>query len=157
MGILHQKLYQSEHLAFIEMKNYFENLCINILDSYNETERIKVNVEMKELEMDVDTAVPLGLIVNELLTNALKYAFPKGEKGNIELSLESLNEDDFQLKISDNGVGKALDATVKGTGFGTQLVDLLTRQIDGKLMQDVSNGTMILINFKRQVAGSSQF
>jgi two-component sensor histidine kinase len=112
---------------------------------------------MKELEMDVDTAMPLGLIVNELLTNALKYAFPKGEKGNIELSLESLNEDDFQLKISDNGVGKALDATVKGTGFGTQLVDLLTRQIDGKLMQDVSNGTMILINFKRQVAGSSQF
>lgn len=86
MGILHQKLYQSEHLAFIEMKNYFENLCINILDSYNETERIKVNIEMKELEMDVDTAVPLGLIVNELLTNALKYAFPKGERGNIELS-----------------------------------------------------------------------
>lgn len=152
MGILHQKLYQSEHLAFIEMKNYFENLCINILDSYNETERIKVNIEMKELEMDVDTAVPLGLIVNELLTNALKYAFPKGEKGTIELSLESLSEDNFQLKIRDNGVGKALDAKVKGTGFGTQLVDLLTRQIDGKLMQDVTNGTMILINFKSQVA-----
>jgi two-component sensor histidine kinase len=152
MGILHQKLYQSEHLAFIEMKNYFENLCINILDSYNETERIKVNIEMKELEMDVDTAVPLGLIVNELLTNSLKYAFPKGEKGNIELSLENLNEDNFQLKISDNGVGKALNEKAKGTGFGTQLVDLLTRQIDGKLMQDVSKGTMILINFKRQVA-----
>ena len=151
MGILHQKLYQSEHLAFIEMKNYFENLCINILDSYNESERIKVNVDMKELEMDVDTAVPLGLIVNELLTNALKYAFPKGESGNIELSLENLNEGNYQLKISDNGVGKGLDAKVKGTGFGTQLVDLLTRQIDGKLIQDVSNGTMILINFKRQV------
>ncbi|WP_373497508.1 histidine kinase dimerization/phosphoacceptor domain -containing protein [Aquiflexum sp.] len=151
MGILHQKLYQSEHLAFIEMKNYFENLCINILDSYNESDRIKVNIEMKELEMDVDTAVPLGLIVNELLTNALKYAFPKGEKGHIQLSLENLNEDNFQLKISDNGVGKALDEKAKGTGFGTQLVDLLTRQIDGKLMQDVSKGTMILINFKRQV------
>ncbi|WP_373522183.1 histidine kinase dimerization/phosphoacceptor domain -containing protein [Aquiflexum sp.] len=155
MGILHQKLYQSEHLAFIEMKNYFENLCINILDSYNETDRIKVNIEMKELEMDVDTAVPLGLIVNELLTNALKYAFPKGEKGNIELSLKSLNEDNFQLKISDNGVGKPSDEKAKGTGFGTQLVNLLTRQIDGKLMQDVSNGTMILINFKRQVAAGA--
>ena len=156
MGILHQKLYQSEHLAFIEMKNYFENLCINILDSYNETDRIKVNIEMKELEMDVDTAVPLGLIVNELLTNALKYAFPKGVKGNIELSLENLNEDNFQLKISDNGVGKSSDEKANGTGFGTQLVDLLTRQIDGKLMQDVSKGTMILINFKRQVAGSGK-
>lgn len=153
MGILHQKLYQSEQLAFIEMKNYFENLCINILDSYNESDRIKVFIEMPELEFDVDTAVPLGLIVNELLTNSLKYAFPKGEKGNIELSLKHVNEDNFQLKISDNGVGKAVDAKAKGTGFGTQLVDLLTRQIDGKLIQDVSNGTMILINFKRQVAG----
>lgn len=152
MGILHQKLYQSEHLAFIEMRNYFENLCINILDSYNESDRIKVRIEMPELEFDVDTAVPLGLIVNELLTNSLKYAFPKGENGTIELSLKKVGEDDFQLKISDNGVGKAVDAKAKGTGFGTQLVELLTRQIEGKLIQDVSNGTMILINFKRQVA-----
>lgn len=154
MGILHQKLYQSEHLAFIEMKNYFENLCINILDSYNESDRIKVTIEMPELEFDVDTAIPLGLIVNELLTNSLKYAFPKGEKGNIELSLKILNEDNFQLKISDNGVGKPANEKAKGTGFGTQLVDLLTRQIDGNLIQDVSNGTMILINFKRQIAGN---
>lgn len=151
MGILHQKLYQSEHLAFIEMKDYFKNLCTNILDSYNETDRIKVNIEMKELELDVDSAVPLGLIVNELLTNSLKYAFPKGQKGNIELSLKKLDNENYQLRISDNGVGKSLDAKAKGTGFGTQLVELLTRQIDGKMLQDVSNGTMILINFERQV------
>lgn len=154
MGILHQKLYQSEQLAFIEMKNYFENLCINILDSYNESERIKVTIEMNELELDVDTAVPLGLIVNELLTNSLKYAFPKGENGHIELSLKNLQEDNFQLKISDNGIGKKLDSKAKGTGFGTQLVELLTRQIDGKLIMDVSNGTMVLINFKKQLAGT---
>ncbi|MCU0339668.1 MAG: hypothetical protein MUE30_07275, partial [Spirosomaceae bacterium] len=85
MGILHQKLYQSEHLAFIEMKNYFQNLCENILDSYNETERIAVNIDMKELQLDVDTAVPVGLSVNELLTNSLKYAFPEGKKGEIKL------------------------------------------------------------------------
>ena len=155
MGILHQKLYQSEHLAFIEMKNYFQNLCVNILDSYNETDRIKVNIEMTELELDVDTAVPLGLIVNELLTNSLKYAFPKGEKGHIELSLKNLSDDNFQLKISDNGIGKTPDAKALGTGFGTQLVDLLTRQIDGKLIQDVSNGTLILINFERQIASKA--
>jgi two-component sensor histidine kinase len=152
MSILHQKLYQSEHLAFIEMKNYFSDLCLNILDSYNETERIHVNIEMKELELDVDTAVPLGLIVNELLTNALKYAFPNGEKGNVELSLKNLDKENFQLKISDNGVGSPLNAKAKGTGFGTQLVELLTRQIDGKLIQDGSNGTMVLINFKREMA-----
>lgn len=152
MSILHQKLYQSEHLAFIEMKNYFSDLCVNILDSYNETERIQVNIEMKELELDVDTAVPLGLIVNELLTNALKYAFPNGEKGNIQLSLKKLDMDNLQLKVSDNGVGYSSGAKAKGTGFGTQLVDLLTHQIDGKIEQVINNGTMILINFKRQIS-----
>ena len=152
MGILHQKLYQSEHLAFIEMKNYFENLCENILDSYNETDRIKVDIDMKEVDLDIDTAVPLGLIVNELFTNSLKYAFPNGGKGNIKLSLENLENGDFKLKVSDNGVGKILNASPKGTGFGTQLVDLLTRQIDGKLVQEVNNGTMISINFTRLMA-----
>lgn len=152
MGILHQKLYQSEHLAFIEMKNYFQNLCENILDSYNETDRINVNIDMNEIELDVDTAVPVGLIVNELLTNSLKYAFPNGKKGSIKLSLENLDKDNLSLKISDNGIGKSLDTKAKGTGFGTQLVDLLTRQINGKLEQDVKNGTVISINFKRQKA-----
>ncbi|GGD46888.1 hypothetical protein GCM10011514_08630 [Emticicia aquatilis] len=152
MGILHQKLYQSEHLAFIEMKNYFQNLCENILDSYNETERIEVDIEMNEIELDVDTAVPVGLIVNELLTNSLKYAFPNGKKGTIKLSLENIDKDNLSLKISDNGIGKSLDTKAKGTGFGTQLVDLLTRQIDGKLVQEINDGTMISINFKRQIA-----
>ena len=152
MGILHQKLYQSEHLAFIEMKNYFKNLCENILDSYNETDRIKVNIDMKEIDLDIDTAVPLGLIVNELLTNSLKYAFPTGKKGIIKLSLESLADGNLNLKVSDNGVGKTLNSIPKGTGFGTQLVDLLTRQIDGKLVQEIHNGTMISINFKRIMA-----
>lgn len=152
MGILHQKLYQSEHLAFIEMKNYFQNLCENILDSYNEIDRIKVDIDMKEVELDIDTAVPVGLIVNELMTNSLKYAFPNGKKGSIKLSLENLDKDNLSLKISDNGIGKSLNTKAKGTGFGTQLVDLLTRQIDGKLIQEVNNGTIISINFKRQMA-----
>lgn len=152
MGILHQNLYQSEHLGFIEMKNYFQNLCENILDSYNQTDRIKVNIDMEEVELDVDTAVSVGLIVNELLTNSLKYAFPNGEKGTIKLSLENLDKDHLKLRISDNGVGKSFDSQAKGTGFGTQLVDLLTLQIDGKLEQEVNNGTVISINFKRPKA-----
>lgn len=66
-------------------------------------------------------------------------------------------KEDFKLlKISDNGLGKAVDEKAKGTGFGSQLVDLLTRQIELKLMQDISKGTLILINFKRQVVGSGQ-
>jgi two-component system, sensor histidine kinase PdtaS len=151
MGILHQKLYQSEHLAFIEMKNYFRNLCQNILDSYNESSRIKVNIEMSEIDLDVDTAIPVGLIVNELLTNALKYAFPTGREGVIKLSLESADKENFTLIIKDNGIGKIPNGIAKGTGFGTQLVDLLTRQINGKLAHEMNGGTTVTINFKREI------
>jgi two-component sensor histidine kinase len=150
MGILHQKLYQSEHLAFIEMKNYFINLSENILDSYNERERIQVEFPMENLELDIDTAVPVGLIVNELVTNALKYAFPAGGLGKIKLSLHEIGANMLQLSISDNGVGKILNALPKGSGFGTQLVNLLTQQLNGQLTQNLENGTMITIQFARK-------
>jgi two-component sensor histidine kinase len=150
MGILHQRLYQSEHLAFIEMKDYFMNLTENILDSYNANERVKVEFPMETIELDVDTAVPIGLIVNELLTNALKYAFPLGQLGKIKLSLQEIGENVLQLSVTDNGVGKVINATPHGTGFGTQLVDLLTRQLDGKLTQRIENGTTISIQFAKK-------
>ncbi len=152
MGILHQKLYQSEHLAFIEMKNYFQNLAENIRDSYNEAGRIEVAIDMPETELDVDTAVPVGLIVNELLTNSLKYAFPGGQHGQINLSLTALGKDRYNLLIADNGIGKHPGAKVQGTGFGSQLVQLLTRQIDGNLVEQYDAGTSISINFKKPIA-----
>jgi two-component sensor histidine kinase len=152
MGILHQKLYQGEHLAFIEMKHYFMNLSENILDSYNASERVSVEYPMHELELDVDTAVPVGLIVNELLTNALKYAFTQGHKGRVSLSLEDMGKDVLKLRIADNGIGKSLSIKPQGTGFGTQLVALLTKQLDGTIEQDVENGTMISIVFKKAKA-----
>lgn len=152
MGILHQRLYQSEHLAFIEMKNYFINLSENILDSYNAADRVKIDCTMKEIDLDVDTAVPIGLIVNELLTNSLKYAFTKGQMGTVKLSLVDLGQDMLQLKIADNGIGKSLINKPQGTGFGTQLVDLLTKQLDGTIHQEIKDGTIISINFKRAKA-----
>ena len=150
MGILHQKLYQSEHLAFIEMKNYFVNLTENILDSYNATERVEIELPMENMELDVDTAVPIGLIVNELLTNALKYAFPANGFGKIKLSLQEIGDNLLQLTLADNGVGKQENAQAQGTGFGTQLVNLLTRQLDGKLTQIVENGTTVSIQFAKR-------
>ena len=149
MGILHQKLYQSEHLAFVKMRQYFVSLSENIIDTYNETDRITVDYPMNEIELDVDTAVPVGLIVNELLTNSLKYAFPGGQLGRVLLSLEDLGKDVLRLRISDNGIGKAMNVKPQGTGFGTQLVDLLTRQLEGTLQQDIANGTVISIQFKK--------
>ena len=110
---------------------------------------VRVEFPMQPLDLDVDRAISVGLIVNELLTNALKYAFPTGQLGRISLSLAEVENGILELKIADNGIGKTPNARPQGTGFGTQLVDLLTRQLDGTLRQEVANGTAISIRFAR--------
>jgi len=95
----------------------------------------------------VDTAVPIGLIVNELLTNALKYAFPKNEQGTIHISLEKTDENNLKLSIRDNGVGKVVGIAPIGTGFGSQLVQLLTQQLNGKMQEHINEGTHIEFDF----------
>ena len=97
--------------------------------------------------MDVDTAVPIGLIVNELLTNALTYAFPHNEQGTIHISLEKSTDNNLKLKIKDNGVGKVVGIAPKGTGFGLQLVQLLTQQLNGKMQEYSNDGTHIEFGF----------
>ena len=148
MSMIHQKLYQGENLGTIEMKDYFINLGKHILDSFGAEKRITLSYVMETLELDVDTAVPLGLIVNELLTNALKYAFPGNRIGNIIIDLEVKDKETLQLEISDNGIGKNEESILKGTGFGTQLVLLLTQQLSGKMTQQSKNGTTISFEFK---------
>lgn len=147
MGIIHQKLYQGENLGSIEMKDYFMNLGEGVLDTFNAEDKVKIVCAMDDLNLDVDTAVPIGLIVNELLTNALKYAFPEGTQGKINISLSKEN-DELLLKVSDNGIGKTKGAKPKGTGFGTQLIQLLTQQLNGTISEDHKNGTAVAFNFK---------
>ncbi len=152
MGIIHQKLYQGKNLAAIEMKDYFIHLSENILDSFGIEGRIQIECAMEELELDVDTAVPIGLIVNELLTNALKYAFPGKRAGAIRISLRESAPGTLCLEIADNGVGKAAGATARGTGFGSQLVQLLTSQLQGQISQRQQNGTAISLLLKKSRA-----
>ena len=150
MGIIHQKLYQGEHLASIEMRDYFINLSDNILDSFNANGKIKVECNMPKLVLDVDTAISIGLITNELLTNSLKYAFEGRDSGTIKISLNDENtEGSLLLKIADDGVGKKENEAAKGTGFGTQLINLLTRQLDGQLSYEIDNGTTVNLYFKK--------
>ncbi|WGF92982.1 tetratricopeptide repeat-containing sensor histidine kinase [Aequorivita marisscotiae] len=147
MGIIHQKLYQGENLGSIEMKDYFINLSEGVLDTFKAEEKVKIECAMDHLNLDVDTAVPIGLIVNELLTNALKYAFPEGTQGKINISLSKQNEELF-LKVSDNGIGKTKGSKPKGTGFGTQLIQLLTQQLNGTITEENTQGTTVLFNFR---------
>ncbi|MDT0686015.1 tetratricopeptide repeat-containing sensor histidine kinase [Autumnicola psychrophila] len=153
MSIIHQRLYQNEYLSSIEMKDYFINLGSHILDSFGEEERIKIHYEMPELHLDVDTAVPLGLIVNELLTNSLKYAFPNNKAGEITIDLDIISDHEIQLLVMDNGIGQTEGEPAKGTGFGKNLINLLTRQLDGTMKVIYTPGTQYFFNFK--VDGSS--
>ena len=152
MGIIHQKLYQGDNLGSIEMKDYFLNLSEGILDSFNAEAQVKIECVMNDLDLDIDTAVPIGLIVNELLTNALKYAFPENAKGNIQISLEQTTPRQLTLKVVDTGIGKTLEAAPKGTGFGTQLIQLLTQQLNGTMHETVQYGTETLFHFKTKAA-----
>ena len=148
MGIIHQRLYQGEQLAAIEMRDYFTNLSQSILDSFDANGRVKIDCSMPELILDIDTAISVGLITNELLTNSLKYAFVGKKTGTINISLTRPNDDSFLLRVSDDGIGKIMGELAKGTGFGTQLIELLTRQLDGTLNYEVENGTTALLSFK---------
>lgn len=146
IGIVHQKLYQGKNPGTIEMKDYFLNLSESILDSFGVDGKVKIKLAMEKVDLDIDTAVPLGLIVNELLTNTIKYAFPPGQIGNVCIKLEKQINNMLHLEVSDDGIGKA--GHTKGTGFGSQLISLLTRQLGGKMREENLNGTRIFFDFK---------
>jgi two-component sensor histidine kinase len=146
IGIVHQKLYQGTNLGAIEMKDYFINLGESILESFGAEKRVTIECAMDNLDVDIDTAVPLGLIVNELLTNTLKYAFPAGQQGKVEITLRKNTDGVLQLQVRDNGVGKS--GQTKGTGFGGQLISLLTLQLNGTMQEEVKDGTRISFDFK---------
>ena len=152
MGILHQKLYKGQNLDAIEMKDYLLNLSEGVLDAFDADQRIQIALTMDELELDVDTAVPIGLIVNELLTNALKYAFPEERKGKVQIQLKEINASDLLLEIADNGIGADFSAPAQGTGFGTQLIQLLTQQLQGSIDTEISAGTRISLRLKKSNA-----
>ncbi len=147
MSMIHQKLYQEKNLSSIEMKTYFEELANYVVNVFDAEKRIEVFFEMNTLELEVDTAIPIGLIVNELLTNSLKYAFPNNQKGIIKIGLKKEHAQLF-LKVSDNGIGKSDKEEYIGTGFGTKLIQLLTRQLEGKMKLDIENGTMVSFEFQ---------
>ena len=148
MSIIHQRLYQGQNLASIEMKDYFNNLSMHILDSFGVEDRIDLICDMNPMELDVDIAIPLGLIVNELITNSLKYAFPGSMPGTITIALHKETDDSISLAVEDNGMGQTDQLSVKGTGFGTQLIHLLTQQLNGTMNKLTQHGTGIEFRFR---------
>jgi two-component sensor histidine kinase len=153
MALVYEQLYQSENLAQIPMKPYLQDLSAHVFQAFGGGRAIKLSVEATPVSLDVETALPCGLIVNELLTNALKYSFPGGSKDGAEVQVEFRAEAaTYTLVVSDNGVGlpPGLDWR-KARTMGLRLVSFwATHQLGGKLEVDNRQGTTFQITFGEQ-------
>lgn len=149
MGLLHQLLYQGDELKNISMLQYVNELSKSLFDTYHvDEDRIHLLTQIDDIEMDIDSAMPLGLIINELITNSLKYAFPNDGKGQIKIGLKK-NDHEFYLEIADNGIGIQLkngQPVVTNNSFGFELVESLSQKLDGQLKFYNGVGTRITLN-----------
>ena len=150
MALIHQTLYQSDRLSRIDLQDYIEKLLSFLSDTYrNEEKEIITSINAKNISLDIDTAIPLGLIINELVSNSFKHAFRNKTKGNIEVVLEKSGPSEYTLTVSDNGIGLADNLNIeKADSLGLKLVNILTRQLKGKLTFHKTDITTFSIVFK---------
>jgi two-component sensor histidine kinase len=158
MALIHEELYRKKDLARVDFSEYTRTLSSRILKSYEiYTDRVLLKTIMNNVSLGVDKAIPCGLIINELLSNSLKYAFPflkegdghgeGGLKGEICINFSPVNNK-YELVYSDNGVGLPEDLDFRNTkSLGLQLVNSLTQQIGGVIELDRSKGTEFKITF----------
>ena len=127
-----------------------ENLSQNLISSYHvQRSKIRLRTEMDQVELVLDQAIPCGLLVNELITNSLKYAFVDKEEGEVFIGLKESGEM-VELRIEDDGVGLPLDFDIlKSDTLGLQLVSTLTEQLEGQISVSTHEGTKYLITFEK--------
>ncbi len=148
MALIHEKLYQSKDLNKIEFAEYIHSLTKDLFSSYNvDSEKIQLRTNLEGIYLEIDTAILCGLIINELISNSLKHAFPNGKGGIVELSLINKNNL-YQLILKDNGVGFPPDVDFRNTeSLGLQLVTTLTDQLGGKINLVCNGWTEFNIEF----------
>ena len=151
MSLIHQKLYGSENISTINMPNYIKELVEYLKESFNLGQRIRFELKIDSLELDVAQAVPLGLILNETITNSIKYAFPDDRTGIISVTLEATAENHYLLTIADNGIGIDTDfSTKKQNSFGMSLIKGLSDDLEAKFTMENKNGTLLKIEFSQE-------
>ena len=150
MALVHQKLYQSKDFAHIDFADYINQLTMNLMDAYKyKTKNIQLNVKSDSVLIGIDVAIPCGLIINELVSNSLKYAFDEKDNGKIDIILKYCENDQYMITIKDNGAGFPENIDFRNTkSLGMQLVNTLVNQIDGKIDKINSKGTTFTISFR---------
>lgn len=133
MAMIHQKLYQEENLTGLLISEYIENLVNSLERSYGITEdKVSIEFDVDEITLDIDTMIPLGLILNELVTNTFKYAFPEGKSGHLKIELKQ-EQHKLKLSVADNGVGFKPDSVGKKGSFGLTLIESLSEKLGAKV------------------------
>jgi len=149
MAFIHEKLYQSKSFSRIDFGSYIEKLIKHLAYFYEgEKKEIKFNINIENIYLEINRAIPLGLITNELVTNSLKYAFPTGEKGEIYIHMKKSPEGKFTIVIGDDGLGvKSSKEIFESETLGVQIVQDLVRQIKGTIELDIEKGLAYRIVF----------
>jgi len=144
MSMIHEQLYKKENLSSIKLSNYLEEICYTLSIAYQIQTKIKFNLAIQEVTLNLEKTIPFGLIINELLVNAIKHAYPN-EKGSIDITITEINKC-IKISVADYGVG--FDLNKKTESLGNDLVETLIEQLDGELNVVSNNkGTIYTIIF----------
>lgn len=153
MSLIHQKLYQVEHSKNVDMSIYLPELVEYLKDSFATGQRIRIRSRVDDIELDLSKAIPLALILNEAITNSIKYAFPANRSGDIQIELRKTMRDKLRLTITDNGVGLPDNwDKLQKNSLGLKLMKGLTEDIRGSFTIEGTFGTRIVIEFPAAVA-----
>ena len=152
MAFIHEKLYQSKDLANIDFNGYIKNLADDLFRSYGASISIALKTDIEGVSLEIDTAIPCGLIINELVSNSLKHAFPEDREGEIKIALRRTDRNEVELVVSDDGIGIPEDLDFRNTeSLGLQLVTSLAEsQLQGKTELNRAKGTEFRIKFKER-------
>jgi PAS domain S-box-containing protein len=156
MALIHEKLYRTETLSSVNLENYIADITKYLSETYSlGSEKINFIFDMDNIELDSNTAISFGLIVNELISNSIKYAFPESRRGNIKITAR-LKNSDMIFEVWDNGRGFPAEIDFKDTNsLGLQLVNTLVEQLQGKLELDTSSGTLFRITMLHKKENAS--
>ena len=147
IAALHEKMYRSENLRHVNLKEHIESIVEDLVTTYAIDKKITTHIDIENISVGLRTLVPLGLIINEIVVNSLKYAFNNTDDAVINLQIKQLNDRAFEMQIGDNGVG--ISSHKKTPGLGSKLINIFTKQLNGTLEIIEDSGTTYKIIFEK--------
>jgi two-component sensor histidine kinase len=147
--MVHEKLYQSENLSSINFANYIKSLMMELESSYHVNKSLlKTEINVEDIYLDINAAIPCGLIINELISNIIKHAFKEGDEGNIKINFYR-KSNEYILSVQDDGIGLPSNLDFENTSsLGLNLVNALVNQLAGTIEINRNNGTQFVIKFQ---------